>query len=185
MSALQVGNGLILLLRGVNVGGHRRLPMDELRAICAEIGLSDIRTCLASGNVVATSYLPSEQAAAALECAVEARFGFRTDVIARRAESWSSYLDENPFPHLSVTEPNRVMLLLTKRYPEKGAAETLQELAGEGELVKIVRDGLWIYYSASVGRSRLTPANIDRAIGASSTARSWRTVQAIANFATA
>jgi uncharacterized protein (DUF1697 family) len=184
MSALPVAGRLVLLLRGINVGGHRKLPMAELRAICAEVGLSDVRTYVASGNVVATSHLPPERAAAALECAIEARFGFRADVIARPAKCWGAYLDDNPFASQSVAEPNRVMLLLAKRGPEKGAAEVLGGLADESELVTLVRDGLWIYFSAAVARSRLTPVNIDKAMGAPTTARNWRTVQALAQLAT-
>lgn len=158
--------------------------MAELRAICVEVGLSDIRTYIASGNIVATSPLPCEQAAAALQCAVEARFGFRTDVIGRPANCWGAYLDDNPFLRQSATEPNRVMLLLANHVPQTGATEALRALAVESERFEIVRDGLWIYFSAAVARSRLTPASIEKAVGAPTTARNWRTVQVLAQLAT-
>lgn len=176
----------IFLLRGVNVGGHRKVPMAELRALCGEIGFANMRTYLASGNVVADvrgGDAPS--AAKALETAIEAHFGFPVDVIARSADAWAAYLADNPFPEKSAAQPNRVMLLLANRMPAAGAVEALRERAGTGELVQGVRDGIWIYYAEGAADTKITPAGIDKAVGAPTTSRNWRTVQALYEMALA
>lgn len=173
----------ILLLRGVNVGGHRKVPMAELRALCSRTGLGEVRTYLASGNVVAATAMKAADAAVAMEKAIEARFGFPVDVIARRGNEWRRYLDDNPFAEQAATLPNRVMLLLANRTPAAGAVDTLRSRAGTGEQVQGVRDGIWIFFAEGAADSRLTPAAIDKAVGAPTTSRNWRTVQALHELA--
>jgi uncharacterized protein (DUF1697 family) len=176
----------ILLLRGVNVGAHRKVPMAELRALCGEIGFADVRTYLGSGNVVADVRVgDAPSAARTLETAIEAHFGFPVDVIARSADAWAAYLDDNPFPEQSAAQPNRVMLLLANRTPATDAVETLRERAGTGELVQGMRDGIWIYYAEGAADTKITPAGIDKAVGAPTTSRNWRTVQALHELALA
>lgn len=187
----------VLLLRGVNVGGHRKVPMAELRAVCGEIGFANVRTYLASGNVVAEVPRSGSGAAAArgecsavnaakaLEAAIEVRFGFAVDVIARRADDWGAYLADNPFPEQSAVQPNRVMLLLANRVPAAGAVEAIRERAGTGEIVQGVRDGIWIYYAEGAADTKITPASIDKAVGGPTTSRNWRTVQALHEMALA
>ena len=187
----------ILLLRGVNVGGHRKVPMAELRAVCGEIGFAKVRTYLSSGNVVAEvtqsgsgataarEECCAASAAKALEAALEARFGFPVDVIARQADEWGAYLVDNPFPEQSAAQPNRVMLLLANRVPSAGAVEAIRERAGTGEIVHRVRDGIWIYYAEGAADTKITPASIDKAVGGPTTSRNWRTVQALHEMALA
>jgi uncharacterized protein (DUF1697 family) len=182
---------VILLLRGVNVGGHRKVPMVELRTLCGNIGFANVRTYLASGNVVADVPAPGDasagkragadaaNAAKTLEQAIAAHFGFPVDVIARRGQDWRRYLDENPFAAQAETQPNRVMLLLANRAPAPGAVDAIRDRAGAGELVHAVRDGIWIFYAEGAADTRITPAGIDKAVGAPTTSRNWRTVQAL------
>lgn len=171
------------LLRGVNVGGQRRVPMDALREVAAAVGLIDPRTYVASGNLVAGCEGDAQAAAAALEAASAARFGFAVDVIARDAAAWARYLAEDPFP--DVDAPNRVMLYLPRRGSGdvadvvRDAVAALQARLAPGERVTPTVAGAWAYYPDGVGRTKLTPAAIDAAFGAPTTGRNQRTVAAL------
>src|SRR5436853_6207191 len=106
----QAGRGmarLIALLRAVNVGG-RKLPMAELRALCAGLGWEEVETYIQSGNVVFAA--PGKPAAleAKLEKAIEERFGIDVPVIVRSAAEWSAYVEANPFPKAARDAPNRL-----------------------------------------------------------------------------
>ena len=68
------------------------------------------------------------------------------------------------------------MLMVTKRPPADGAEGMIQARATAGEQVKRAGQGIWIHYPEGVGRSKLTPTLIDRAIGSPSTARNYRTI---------
>ena len=166
---------MVALLRAVNVGG-RKLPMAELRALCAELGWEEVATYIQSGNVVFTAEGKPEAIERTLEQAIEARFGLAVPVIVRTAAEWARYAAGNPFRQAAKDEPNRLMLLLSKAPPAEGAEEVIQARAVAGEKVERAGDALWFHYPAGAGTSKLTPTLIDRAIGSPGTARNHNTV---------
>lgn len=172
---MHVMGRMVALLRAVNVGG-RKLPMADLRALCAELGWQDVATYIQSGNLVFTANGKPDALEKKLEDAVARRFGFDSPVIVRTAKDWAQYPAGNPFPKAAADEPNRLMLLLSKRPPAAGAEEAIQARAVAGERVERAGDALWFYYPDGAGTSKLTPSLIDRAIGSPGTARNYRTV---------
>ena len=165
----------IALLRAVNVGG-RRLPMAELRAVCAALGWEAVATYIQSGNVVFSAAGRPEGFEAQLEKAIAERFGLEVPVIVRTAAQWAGYRAANPFPQAARDAPNRLQLLVSKRPPKQDAAAKLMERAQAGEAVAAAGGALWFHFPEGIARSKLTPALIDRACGSPSTGRNWRTV---------
>lgn len=166
----------VVLLRGINVGGHRRVPMQALRALAAELGCRDAQTYVASGNLLCTSDEPAHRVEAAFERALEARFGFAVDVVARSAAQWADYLDSNPFTAEGEQTPNLVMLCIGKQPATSEDAATLQARAGDNERVVLRGDALWLYFGDGSGRSKM-------GVGPSSgvwTTRNLRTVRNLA-----
>ena len=165
----------VALLRAVNVGGCK-LPMAELREVCAELGWEKVETYIQSGNVVFEAAGKAEALEAALEKAVAKRFGFERPVIVRSAAQWADYAKGSPFPEAERDEPNRLMLGLSKNPPKAEAPAMLEAKAAAGERVKRERDALWVHYPGGAGTTKLTPALFDKAAGSPVTQRNWRTV---------
>jgi uncharacterized protein (DUF1697 family) len=166
---------MVALLRAVNVGG-RKLPMAELRTLCATLGWTDVATYIQSGNVVFTAPGKAEAVEAALEQAIGKQFGLDVPVIVRTRAEWAEYPGLNPFAQAAKDEPNKLHLLLSKRPPAKDAAEVIQARARAGEQVKQAAGALWLHYPEGAGTSKLTPSLIDRAIGSPGTARNYNTL---------
>ena len=166
---------MVALLRAVNVGG-RKLPMAELRALCGELGWTDVATYIQSGNIVFTAPGKPEAIEAALESAIRKHYSYEAPAIVRTAGEWAHYPPGNPFPKAAKDEPNRLMLLLSKRPPAKGAEDAIQARAAADEQVRRAGDALWIHFPNGAGASKLTPALIDKAVGSPATARNYRTV---------
>jgi uncharacterized protein (DUF1697 family) len=166
---------MVALLRAVNVGG-RKLPMAELRALCGELGWSDVATYIQSGNIVFTAPGKPEAIEAALEAAISKHYGYEAPAIVRTAAQWAHYPPANPFPKIAKDEPARLHLLLSKRPPAKCAEDAIQARAKADEQVRRAGDALWIYFPGGAGTSKLTPALIDKAVGSTVTARNYRTV---------
>jgi len=169
----------IALLRGINVGGHRKVPMAELRALAENLGFRRVATYIQSGNLVFESDLAPATAAAKLETAIARRFGFPVDVVARTSAQWTAYARANPFTAESMREPERVMLLLSKAPPNAAGVAELAARATAGEMVKGAGDAVWIHYPTGLARTKLSPALIDRLLGSPATARNWRSVLAL------
>jgi uncharacterized protein (DUF1697 family) len=166
---------LLALLRAVNVGG-RKLPMADLRALCAELGWTGVETYIQSGNLVFTAKGKAEAAETALEEAIRARFGLEVPAIVRSAAQWSALVEANPFEAAAEREPNRVQLLVSKRAVAPDAAERLAARARDGETVRAAGGALWFHFPGGIAGSKLTPALIDQAAGSPTTGRNWRTV---------
>jgi len=173
----------IVLLRGINVGGRARVPMDELRSLCRDIGWSDVRSYIQSGNLVVASESGPTALEDQLEPAIRAHFGFEVTVIARDVNGWIRTLGDNPFPGASSREPSRVMLALARHDLADSAAKRIAARAANGERVVRTSDALWLHFPDGAGRSRLTPAVLDRAAGSPVTMRNWRTATRLAELA--
>ena len=91
----------VALLRAVNVGG-RKLPMAELRALCSELGWSDVATYIQSGNLDFSAGETAAELESALERAISERFELDVPVIVRSAGAWSAYAKSNPFPEAAA-----------------------------------------------------------------------------------
>jgi len=164
------------LLRGINVGGHNKIPMAELRALCTEIGWDEVRTYIQSGNIVFAANGSTKSLENALEQSIERRFGLRISVVVRRANDWSAYVERNPFPDAARKEPKLLALGLAKVTPNSSALNDLQERAANGEQLAQTRDVLWIHFPNGIARSKLTPDLMARLVGSPVTLRNWRTV---------
>ena len=167
----------LALLRGINVGGHNKVPMAELRALCVELGWADVQSYIQSGNLVFRASGAASGLGADLEQAIERRFDLTVPVVVREAGQWAKISVTNPFLEATEAAPKFVMLALSKMRPSKDAEEALLERAGENEQVVQVGEAIWIHFGGGVGKSKLTPAVLDRMVGSPVTMRNWRTVE--------
>jgi uncharacterized protein (DUF1697 family) len=169
----------IALLRGINVGGHNKVPMAALRDLCDGLGWKEVETFIQSGNVVFEAAGTPAKLEAAVEEALGKRFGFRPAAIIRSSASWSKLLDANPFAAEAAAEPAKVMVALSKQKLTSGAAAAIEAKAAAGEKVREAGGALWFHYPEGAGRSKIAPAAIDKAAGSPVTARNWRTALAL------
>jgi uncharacterized protein (DUF1697 family) len=174
--ARKTQNVFIALLRGINVSGQHKIPMSELRELCSSLGCNDVQTYIQSGNVVFTGTSSPNELEKRLEQAVEESFGFFVPIVVRSAGDWQSYVKSNPFGGKAEGEAKWVLLAVSKKPPKAGAATELEKRATLGEHVVQGKDVIWIHYANGIGKSKLSPAVIDRCIGSPATARNWRTV---------
>ena len=149
--------------------------MAELRSLCEEIGWTDVATYIQSGNVIFSASGSASDQERKLEPAIESRFGFPVTVIVRSGSDWPALVASNPFEEAARTEPNRLMLCLSKQPPNPDSEEALQARATDGEQVRLVGEALWIHYRQGSGTSKLSPSLINRLVGSPVTARNWRT----------
>jgi len=170
----------ICLLRGVNVGGVK-VPMAELKAIAAEVGLGDPRTLLASGNLVVESDDPPAQVAARLESGIAAHFGRPIEVIVRTPDQWSALMKANPFPEHAADGGSKLLVVVMKDGVRTGAVETLRVLAAGDERVEAVGGDLFFWHPDGIGRSRMAEKALPRLIGVG-TGRNWNTVTKLAQM---
>jgi uncharacterized protein (DUF1697 family) len=172
----------VALLRGVNVGGHARIAMSDLRKLAADLDLAAPRTLLQSGNLVFDSDLPAAGLEAALESALAERFGHRADVMVRTAADWAAAIAANPFAEAAARHPNHLVLFALKAAPTAAALTTLRKAIAGPEAIELRGREAYITYPDGIGRSKLTNALIESRLETRGTGRNWNTVLRLAGL---
>lgn len=165
----------VALLRAVNVGGTGKLPMTELKAMCEQAGFADVKTYIASGNVVFTSKASEVAVTAALDKALRAYAGKPVGVLVRTASAMADVLKANPFPKAA---PNRTLAIFLDKAPPKDA---LDGVSGQkDEEIALGKREIYVHYGEGMGTSKL---KIKAA--ASGTGRNMNTIAKLAEMAAA
>lgn len=174
---MSAGARMVALLRGVNVGGNKKVPMAELRAIAAKLGWRDVATYVQSGNLVGTTALAADAAATQLSKAIEKQFGFEVPVVARAGSAFVRDLATCPF---AEEEPARVHVGYAAAAAKASLAKDVAAYCTMGERIAVRGGVLWIDFAGGVARSKLTSAVLDRAVGGTVTLRNLNSARAIA-----
>ncbi len=167
----------IALLRGVNVGGNKKLAMTDLRAFMEAIGFREARTLLQSGNLVFRS---DGQRDAALETFLDEqavqRLGLSTKFLVRTAAEWSEVIARNPFPEAAQTLPSRLVVMFFREPPIPEAVQTLRAAMIPSE--RIYPDGRQLYLACpdGVGDSKMANILMSPRFSKAATGRNWNTV---------
>lgn len=163
----------VALLRAVNVGGTGKLPMVELQAMCEAAGLAQVRTYIASGNVVFTSDLSEDAVRAAIEKPLAAYGGKPVGVIVRTAAEMADTLARNPFADKPDNRTVAIFVDGTIPPDALAAAKFVRE-----EEMRIGQREIYVFYGDGMADSRLAiPA------AKAGTARNMNTVAKLAEMA--
>ena len=162
----------IALLRGINVGGHNKVPMPALRETCESIGCTEVSTYIQSGNVVLTSALGAKKLRDALEAAITERLGVSPVVVIRTNKQLADVFAGNPFPD---ADPNHLHVAFLSEKPEAGQVAALADLNYPPEDLAIRGTEAYFLLPNGIGRAKI-PELFGRRVKTPATVRNWRTV---------
>jgi uncharacterized protein (DUF1697 family) len=169
------------LLKGINIGG-KKIPMAELKALIEGLGYRDVKTLLASGNVVFTC---DETDGAALEKLLEqslAGWGLKTDVVVRTLKDLEAVIAANPFPEAAKDHPNHLLVSFHRDPVPDGLIGKIPDIYDGPERLKAIGRELYIDYPEDVGHSKLGPAMAKLKFPKLATMRNWNTVGKLADL---
>ncbi|RWM10028.1 MAG: DUF1697 domain-containing protein [Mesorhizobium sp.] len=172
----------VALLYSIILGEGRRVVMSDLKAMAEALGLKNVRTLVATGNLVfearATRISNLEQR---LETAFEQSFGRHVDIIVRSAEDWLELAAGNPFPAESAKAADQVAVRVMRVPVAEDAISALQASAAEDEKVFLIGGDIWLVFSRERPSSRLLAAASHKRMGIG-TSRNWNTVRRLAEM---
>lgn len=170
----------IALLRGINVGGHHKVPMSELKKELEKIGFKNIITLLNSGNVIFDAQESSPQK---LETEItqhlEKVFQFSIPVLVRTAEDIKKLIKENPFSNIETTKETRLYITYFK---EKPVNEIIPPWKSEDHSFQIINVKNKMTYSILDISQCKTPKAmgvLEKMFGKDITTRNWNTIKKI------
>lgn len=169
----------VVLLRGINVGGNKRIKMGDLRDALTASGIDEPRTLLQSGNVVVESNADISALVDIVETTIKSTFGFQSTVIVRTADEFRDILTNHPFTAEQIEDGRFAHVGFCREEPDRDGFEALQEAHEGPEETKLVGRELFVYYPDGSGRSKLTNSVIERHLATPTTSRNWNTVEKI------
>jgi uncharacterized protein (DUF1697 family) len=167
----------VAFLRGINVGGHKKVPMAELREQMAAMGFTPIITILNSGNIL---FQTSEEDEQAIETTIAqelaSHFGFSIPVMVRRAEVISGLLQRNPFQAIGVTKEIRLYVSFLKDKPSSDLTLPWTSEDGSFRILEVKDRMVCSVLDLSVTKTPKGMDALEQLFGKQITTRNWNTL---------
>ncbi|MGK6354247.1 DUF1697 domain-containing protein [Sphingomonas sp. DT-207] len=162
--------------RGINLG-KRQLKSAELKAVVEGMGFTEVKTILASGNVV---FEAGDAAPAALErdlhLALEKATGLKSEVFVRNRADLDALVKANPFPEEARERPSFLVVSFHREPVDKAAIDRIAASYDGPERMVAVGRELFTDFPEGQGRSNLAPTMQKARLSQGNTARNWNTV---------
>lgn len=172
----------VVLLRGINVGKHRRMPMAGLRDLLGRLGYEDVRTHLQSGNVVLTSDESPAELARKTEAAIAAELSDGVEVFVRTRAEIADVVARNPLAKV-VDDPSRYLVSFLSAKPAAAALREVKAVDVREERFVVLGREIYAWYPGGLQSSQLVKLLSEKRLGVRLTARNWNTVTKLLELA--
>ena len=173
----------VALLRGVNVGGRSKVAMAELRNVFLDVGCTDVRTYIQSGNVVFRCKRSAGSVAGEVAARLAASHELDVAVIVRSSRELDEVVDRNPFGGRARDESKLHVTFLAGNPPKQSVAATRARSFSPDEFWVLDRE-VYVYCPNGYGRTKINNTFFERSLGVAATTRNWNTVTTLARMAT-
>jgi uncharacterized protein (DUF1697 family) len=175
---------MISMLRGVNIGGHHKIKMEELKALYQSLKLRDVETHIQSGNVIfRTAESDGVRLGRRIEDAIEKKYGFRPSVILRSPAEFRTVIARNPFANRKEMEPSKLAVIFLESDPGKEIRKKVLAVKADPEELRMEGRELYIYFPNGMARPKLSIPTLERILKTRSTGRNWNSVRKLLEMA--
>lgn len=167
-------NSYIVLLKGINVGGHKKVPMAELRDLLTKSAYENVKTYIQSGNVILES---SQKSIPKIEVQIKKdildHFGFEVPVLIKTRKDLKRIFNDSPF---SEEEKQKSYFIMLYDTPDSELVKVASEKVYEGEEYQIINDCIYYYSAKGFGQSKFNTNFFERKLNTFATARNYNTM---------
>lgn len=170
----------IAMLRGINVGGHKRIKMDKLRSSFEAMGFESVKTYIQSGNVIfKTKKTSPAMLSKKIEEKIVSDFGFAVSVITRSSDEIETTITGNPFLQELGIDLQKLHVMFLSASPSLAALQQLTALTTEPDRCRSSGKEIYFYFPNGVSQSILFKSPVDRILAVVTTTRNWKTVNSL------
>ena len=163
----------IALLKGINVGGHKKVPMAELRDLLAKSGFQNVQTYIQSGNVIFKSSEETKNLEDKIQNAISSHFGFEVSIIVKTNAELQLIFDSCPFENAKKEKSYFIML---NKIPERNLIEEVDKISYDDEEIVIINNCLYFYCSKGFGQTKFNMSTYERKLNLVGTSRNYNTM---------
>ena len=165
----------VALLRGINVGGHKKILMADLKVLFEKLNFKNVQTYIQSGNIIFQS---NEEKIEVLESRIKdqivVQYGFEVSVLVKTHSEIKNILNKCPFNE--EIKVNSYFILLSS-IPDKKLVESMMATKYPNEEFQIIDSCVYIYYTNGYGKAKCGTNFFERKLKVSATARNYRTLK--------
>ncbi len=168
----------IALLRGINVGGRTIVKMEELKQAFEKLGCNQVKTALASGNVIFETKESNVTALAQkIEDWLKETFGFKIVVILITSHALQAFVKAHPFKHIKVTPQTRLLVTFLRYAPKSSIKIPYQSPEKDFKILHIFGHVIFsiVQLSSTTGTTDLMKL-LEKEFGKNITTRTWNTI---------
>ncbi|MCF8273646.1 MAG: DUF1697 domain-containing protein [Flavobacteriaceae bacterium] len=164
----------IVLLKGINVGGHKKVPMAELRQLLSNSGFENVQTYIQSGNVLLQSSENNlQKIEETIKNAILNYFGFEVSVLVTTRPNLIRVFDDCPF---SEEKKKASYFMMLHDTPEEELVKAVSKKTYEGEEYKIIKDCIYFFCANGYGQTKFNVNFFERHLKTFATARNYNTM---------
>lgn len=167
-------NQYIVLLKGINVGGHKKVPMAKLRQILTDSGFEKVRTYIQSGNIILqTEGKNISKIEESISKAILNHFGFEVSVLVKTRKDLQRIFDDSPF---SEDKKKASYFMMLHDMPSKALVKEASEKIYEDEEYEIINDCIYYFYEKGLGKAKFNVNYFELKFNTFATARNYNTM---------
>ena len=171
----------IALLRGINVGGHHKVPMAELREAMEQQGFTKIITLLNTGNIIFdASVNETDQLEIEIADVLQSTFGFPIPVLIRKKAMLLDLVQSEPFKEIAMTKDIRLYISFLKKKPEMEIETPWVSVDGSFRILEVRDRAIISVLDISITKTPQGMEALERLFGKDTTTRNWNTILRIA-----
>ena len=176
---------LIALLRGINVGGKRKILMGDLRTLLSKNGYSEIRTYIQSGNILLESDPEKEveKIGIHIQGLIEKTYGFIVPIVVLPAENLKKAYVENPF-EIPASDTVSLHLTILQSVPDPALVKAIADVDAGADRFIIKKQFVYLRCEGKYHKSKLTNNFFEKKLAVPATTRNWRTVEKLIEMGT-
>ena len=171
----------ISMLRGINVGGQKKVRMADLKSVYEALELENIQTYVQSGNVVFESEeQDAEKLRKSIEAQIETTFDFPVPVLIRTADDFQRVIKNHPF---AKEDPIRVLVTFLYEHPEKSRWDELSLYKDKVDQFALGEQEIFLFCPGGYGKTKLSNTFFEKKLGVVATTRNWKSVNTLYEMA--
>lgn len=165
----------IALLRGINVGGHKKILMAELKLLFKNYGFNNITTYIQSGNILfETNKTDKKEIVSIIENAIKQKYGFEVPVILKTITAFTQAIENNPF-YKNNEDINTLHITFLSATPSNEDIEIVKNFSFEPDKFTIINDCIYLYIGGKYHETKLSNVFFENKLKLKTTTRNWKT----------
>jgi uncharacterized protein (DUF1697 family) len=174
----------ISMLRGVNVGPHNRMKMDELQKSLETFGFKHVQTYIQSGNIIfhASKMLPDIMSKK-IEARLLSDFGLVVPVITKTSDAVGRTIHDNPFLKEREIDLSKLHVTFLSQAPTEAAFMKLISVDAGPDKFRRSGDAIYLHCPNGYSETKLSNGFFEKALSLRATTRNWKTVNKLYEMA--